>query len=157
MRWLVLLHVVLAFWLVAGFVGRNLTMARARSTRDLPILVELTQLAGRFDRLMVIPGSAGVLLAGLLTALAQGRSFTGSGNWWLLASLILYLALIPLVPIVFLPRGRIFERALAEAKQRAEVTAELSAALRDPVVAAARIAELVVVGVIIVLMVVKPF
>lgn len=119
MRCLVLLHVALAFWLVAGFVGRNLTMA--------------------------------------LTVFAQGRSFTGSGNWWFLTSLILYLALIPLVPIVFLPRGRIFERAPTEARQRGEVTTELSAALRDPAVAAARVTELVVVAVILLLMVVKPF
>jgi hypothetical protein len=157
MRWLVLLHVVLAFWLVAGFVGRNLTMARARSTHDLHVLVALSELAGRFERLMVIPGSAAVLVAGLLTAFAQDRSFTGSGNWWLLLSLILFLALIPLVPFVFLPRGRVFERALTEAKQRGEVTAELSAALRDPVVAAARITELAVMAVIVMLMVVKPF
>jgi hypothetical protein len=31
-RWVVLLHVAVAFWFVAGLIGRNLTLARARST-----------------------------------------------------------------------------------------------------------------------------
>ena len=48
-------------------------------------------------------------------------------------------------------------RALADARERGEVTAELSRALRDRAVAFARNAELVVVAVMIGLMVLKPF
>ena len=54
-------------------------------------------------------------------------------------------------------RGRVFERALAEATERGEVTPELGVAFRDPAVAAARIYEVIVVALIVVLMVVKPF
>jgi hypothetical protein len=59
------------------------------------------------------------------------------------------------VPIVFLPRGRVFDAVFADAKQRGELTPELTQAFRDPVVALARDAKLVV-AVIIGLMVLKP-
>jgi hypothetical protein len=88
----VLLHVAVAFWFVAGLIGRNLTLTRARSRQQVRLVAELVELAGRFERLMVIP-----------------------------------------------------------------VTEPLARALRDPVVAAARTLELVVVAALVTLMVVKPF
>ena len=156
-EWVVLLHVAVAFWFVGGLIGRNLTLAKARASTEIVVVGELTELAGRFERFMVIPGSAAVLVAGLLAAWAEDRPLAGPGNGWLLLSLVLYLTLIPLVPLVFLPRGRVFERALAEATERGEVTPELGIAFRDPAVAAARIYEEIVVALIVVLMVVKPF
>jgi uncharacterized membrane protein len=156
-RWVVLLHVAVAFWFVAGLLGRNLTLARARSSRQVASVGELVELAGRFERLMVIPGSLAVLVLGLLAAWARGRALAGSGNGWLLGSLLLYVLLLAMVPLVFVPRRRVFDRALADARQREAVTPALSTALRDPVVAAARAAELVVVAAILALMVVKPF
>jgi hypothetical protein len=156
-KWVVLLHVAIAFWFVAGIVGRNLTFAKVRATSDIRVLDALVVLGGRFERLMVVPGSFAVLVAGLLAAWAQDRPLAGSGNGWLLVSLLLFLSQIPLVPLVFLPRGRVFERALDDAKQRGEVTPELSAALRDPAVAAARAYEIVAISVIVTLMVTKPF
>ena len=84
-------------------------------------------------------------------------SFTASGSRWLAVSLILYLSSIPFIPLVFIPRGRVFEQALVQAKERGEVTPELSAAFHDPAVAFAWNYELVVIVAIIVLMVTKPF
>jgi hypothetical protein len=156
-RWVVLLHVAVAFWFVAGLIGRNLALARARSRQQVGLVEELVELAGGFERLMVIPGSFAVLLLGLLAAWAQGRSLAGSGNGWLLVSLLLYVPLFAMVPLVFLPRGRVFDRALGDARERGAVTPALASALRDPVVAAARALELVVVAVILALVVVKPF
>ena len=104
---------------------------------------------------MVIPGSFAVLLVGPLTAWAQGRPLAGSGNGWLLVSLLLYVPLFAMVPLVFIPRRRVLDRALADARQRGAVTPALASAFRDPAVAAARTLELVVV--IMALMVVKPF
>jgi Predicted integral membrane protein (DUF2269) len=156
-RWVVLLHVAVAFWLVSGLVGRNLTLARARSSDQVQLAAELVQLAGRFDRLMVIPASFAVLLLGLLAAWAEGRPLGGAGNGWLLAALLLYVPLFALVPFVFVPRGRAFGRVLADATRRGAVTPELARAFRDPVVAAARALELAVVAVVLTLMVVKPF
>lgn len=156
-EWVVLLHVAVAFWFVAGLLGRNVTMARARSASDLSTLVELVGLSGRFERLMVIPGSFGVVVLGLLAAWAEGQPLAGTDDWWLLTSLILFVGLGVLVPTVFLPRGKVFEGALEQARQRGEVTPELRTALRDPAVRNARAAEIVVVAVIVALMVTKPF
>jgi hypothetical protein len=156
-EWVVLLHVAVAFWFVAGLLGRNVTMARARSANELSILEELVDLSGGFERLMVIPGSFGVLVLGLLAAWAEGRPLAGSDDWWLLTSLILFVGLGVLVPTVFLPRGKVFEGALADARKLGEVTPELRSALRDPAVRNARAAELVVVAIIVALMVTKPF
>jgi hypothetical protein len=150
-------HVLIGFWFVAGLVGRGVTLARARRTRDLGTMGELLNVAGVFDRLMVIPGSAAVLVAGLLTMWAQGRSLFAPHQWWLGVSLIVFISSIPLVPLVFLPRGKRFEAALEEARSRGEVTAELTAAYRDGWVAFARTYELAMVAFVIVLMVTKPF
>jgi hypothetical protein len=105
-EWVVLLHVAVAFWFVAGLLGRNVTMARARSANDLSTLVELVDLSGRFERLMVIPGSFGVVVLGLLAAWAEGRPLAGTGDWWLLTSLILFVGLGVLVPTVFCRTAR---------------------------------------------------
>ena len=156
-KWVVLLHVAVAFAFVAGIVGRDLTLHKARTSTDVNVAGALVELAGRFERILVKPGSFAVLAAGLWAAFARDYSFTGSGNRWLLLSLILYVSGIPFIPLVFLPRGRVFERALMQAREKGEVTAELSAAFHDRAVAFARNYELVVIAAIIVLMVTKPF
>jgi len=46
----VLLHVAVAFWFVAGLLGRNITMAKARTATDIGTLEELVDLSGRFER-----------------------------------------------------------------------------------------------------------
>jgi hypothetical protein len=152
-EWVVLLHVLVAFWFVAGLIGRNVTFAKVRASSDLRTVEDLMELGGRFERLMVIPG---VLVAGLLAAWAEGQPLAGEGNWWLLISLALFVSLAVLVPVVFLPRGKVFERVLEDARARGEVTPELTASLRDPAVRNARAIELIVVVVVIVLMVTKP-
>lgn len=156
-RWVVLAHVLSAFWFVAGLVGRDVTLGKARRTRDVGVVAELAELAGRFDRLMVVPGSIAVFVLGLLTVWAQGRPLTGTGNWWLLTSLLLYLTLMPLIPLVFIPRGRIFERALTDAIERSEVTSDLTKAFQDTAVRATRLYEWFMVTAVIVLMVTQPF
>lgn len=157
MRWWVVLHVVIAFGFVAGLIGRNITLAKARATDDLGQVRALVGLATRFERLLVIPGSFAVLVAGLIAMVAQGRSLTGPRNGWLLVSLVLFVALFAFVPTVFLPRGKVFDAALEDATVKGTMTPELQRAFADPVVAFARNAELVVVVVIIALMVAKPF
>jgi uncharacterized membrane protein len=156
-KWIVLLHVALAFAFVAGIAGRDLTLHKARTSTDVHVVGGLVELAGRFEALLIRPESFAVLLAGIWAALARGLSFTSSGDRWLLISLVLYLSSIPFIPLVFLPRERVFEQALTAAKERGEVTPELTAAFHDRAVAFARNYELAVIAVIIVLMVTKPF
>jgi uncharacterized membrane protein len=151
------LHVLSAFWFVTGLVGRDVVLARARDADDVERVASLVATSGPFERLMVIPGSFAVLVFGILTWWAEHLPLWGSGSRWVTVSLILFATTIPLVPLVFLPRGKVFEAALSSATAEGAMTAELRDALRDPAVAAARTYEKVVVAVVIVLMVTKPF
>jgi uncharacterized membrane protein len=156
-RLLVLLHVLVAFWFVAGFIGRNLTLLGARTSGDLAQVTTLTTLAARFDRLMVIPGSLVVFVLGLLAAWAAGVPLGGSGSWWLTVSIVLYVLVSALVPAVFAPRRRVLETALADAREQGVVTPALHAAVSDQVLWTARAVEVATLAVIIALMVTKPF
>jgi hypothetical protein len=80
----------------------------------------------------------------------------GSVNW-VLAALLVYLSIIPVIVFVFLPRGRVFHQALEAARPLGRVTPELRAALHDPWVHAARTYEIVMIVLLTVLMVLKPF
>jgi hypothetical protein len=64
---------------------------------------------------------------------------------------------VPLIVWVFLPPGRRFEEAPRGALVQGRVTPALAEAFSDPVVAAAHAWELIAIGLIIVLMVTKPF
>jgi len=152
--WL-LCHIASAFWFVAGLAGRDVTLVRARAASAIGTIKALCDTAGVFDRVMVIPGSIAVLVFGLLAAFTGHWSF--ADNEWLLAALILYLSSIPLVPLVFLPKGKVFETAMAEAVSAGEPTPALRDALADRAVWAARWYERAVVAVIVVIMVTKPF
>ncbi len=60
-----------------------------------------------------------VLVLGMATAIAQGRPFLGPFQGapvdWLFVSIVIYLSVIPVIPLVFLPRGKVFAAALEEA------------------------------------------
>ena len=156
-----LIHVLAAFWFIAGLLGRWVCLTRAARATDVHIAKALNEAAGPFEKLMVIPGSFAVPLAGVLTAWAQGWPLLGflqgaQANW-LLVSWVLFLTNIPLINLVFLPRGRVFEKAMQDAVAQGRVTPELTAAFHDPVVTAAHTYELAVVAIIVILMVTKPF
>ena len=154
---LVFLHVVTAFGLVAGLLGRDILLGQARGSDDIDRVDDLVSAAGPFERYLVIPGSFAVLVFGIVAWWAEELPLWGEGSRWVTVSLILFLTFIPLVPLVFLPRGKVFEAALKGAIDAGRVTPELTAAFKDPAVAAARWYELVVVAVVILLMVTKPF
>ena len=154
------IHALVGIVLVIGLVGRWLTIAYAARLDDLRVLRGVLGLGVIFER-MVIASSLFVLLLGVLTAMAQGRPFLGPLQGapvdWLFVSLVLYLSVSFLVPLVFLPRGRIFQGALNDATNRGEVTVELRAAFRDRVVLGAHTYELVAVTIVLILMIAKPF
>lgn len=156
-EWVVLAHVVSAFWLTAGIVGRDVTLARARQASDVHDVSVTADLAGRFDRLLVIPGSMAVLVLGLASVWAEHLDITASGNRWALAALLLYLSIMPFVPLVFVPKGRVFDAALSDAVARGEITPGLTASLHDPLTRVARTYEWIAIALVVVLMVVKPF
>ena len=150
------LHVVAAFAFVAGLIGRGLVLGRARRSRDLSEIDFLLPIADPFEK-MVVYGSAAVLVLGIVTMLAQGRPLFLEGSYWLPVSIALFATIMLLVPLVFIPRGKAFEEALQDARDRGEVTPELDRAFHDDSVAFARIYEFVVVGIIAALMILKPF
>ena len=129
-QWLKFLHVVIAFWFVAGLIGRSVAIRQASRSAEVGTVSELMRLAGRFESLMVIPGSVAVLIAGLLTAWAQHHPWFAHGSYWLPTALVVYVASMGLVPLVFLPRGRVFDAALEGARNAGRMTPELTAAFR---------------------------
>jgi uncharacterized membrane protein len=158
------LHVVGAIQLIGGLIGRGLAQREAGRAADIHTLHALIQLSGSFENWMVIPGSKGsnvILIFGLIVSWMRGWPLLGvlqgAPSNWLLVSLLLFLAMIPLIVLIFVPRGKVFEAALQEALARGEITPALTAALHDPVVRRAHIAEALGVLVILYLMVMKPF
>jgi hypothetical protein len=51
------LHVITAFWFIAGLLGRTVTMWQAARIRDVQMVKTLVQLSRYFENWMVIPGS----------------------------------------------------------------------------------------------------
>lgn len=155
------LHAFTGIWFVAGVVGRGLTQVRAERTSDIGVVKAMVELIGRFDSLMVIPGSMAVLALGVVAAWIEGEPLfgfiQGARSNWLLVALILFLTIVALVPTVFIPRGKGFGAALDEAVAVGRVTDRLSAAFRDPVVRAAHVWELIALTLIVWLMIAKPF
>jgi hypothetical protein len=152
-----LLHVLVAFWFLAGILGRNVVLRRAARSTDVKVVDGLMGVAGRMEMLMVRPGSFAVLLLGLLTAWLEHLPWFESGAYWLPTALFVFLSGFVLIPLVFLPRGRIFEEALASSRERGIVLPELTAAFRDRAVWLARSYELLTIAFVVALMVLKPF
>ena len=155
------LHVGIAMLFVAGLIGRSAAFSRARRAQSIQTVESLLQLSDWFERSLVIPMYVGVLITGPLVAwiggwpLAAGLQ-TGAPKWPLVA-LILFLSPILAIATYLIPRRKARLRALADAVARKQVTPELAAALSDRGVRLIRQGELVMTGVVMVLMVAKPF
>ena len=151
-----LLHVALAMALVTGVVGRWLLLAAAARAETLERTEALREASDPFE-MTVRVSSMLVVVAGLVTAWAQGYPWLGLTTGWMLVALLLSFGIAALVPTIFVPRGRRFAIVLDAARSAGTVTPELRAAFADPTVRAAHIAELVALAVIVALMVLKPF
>ena len=155
-----LTHALLGVWFVGALAGRWVALGVAARATDVAALRGMLTVASRFERqVMIVPTF--VLILGIATAIAQNRPFLGPFQGapvdWLFASLVIFLSPLPLVPLVFLPRGKVFDAALQEAEAQNVITERLSAAFRDPVVFAAHVYELVATVVVLILMIAKPF
>ena len=155
------LHLSAAILFVGGLFARQAVRALISGASEIGAVVTLTQAAGRVERLMVIPGNLLAIAFGLMLAL-YGRApifgfIQGAQRNWLLASVVILVLLFPLVPLVLLPRGKVFEAALQEASAEGHITTVLQQQMKDPVVRWAHMAEMIGVGLIVALMVFKPF
>jgi hypothetical protein len=157
---LIAAHALLGAVFLGGLIGRWIMLGLAERADTLARMQTLTMAARPFERI-VIYGSIAVLVLGVPLAIAQGRPFLGPLQGapidWLFVSLVLYMSVLPLVRLVFLPRGRVFDAAMEDAVTQGEVTGELARAWRDPAVRAAHLYELAAVTVVFLLMVTKPF
>jgi uncharacterized membrane protein len=157
-----LLHVLSAFWFVAGVAGRDITFWRAGRSGDVRTVHELLQVSEEFERWGVIRGGIVVLVFGLITTwLGDWPLFgilQGAESNWLLVSFVLYIAFSALIgPLGLVRRRKNRTSAVYHALAEGEITPELTAALRDPVVTVYRVFELLGLAVIIYLMEIKPF
>ena len=155
------LHVLIAVWFVGGLIGRAVILRVASREPNVGQIGPLLDASGIFERFMVIPGSMAVLLTGMLAIWLDGYPvlgfLQGRGSNWVPAAIVIWLTLVPWVPLVFVPRGRAFGAALEEARRVGSVTPTLTTAFDDPVVRAGHVYEFAAVILLFYLMVVKPF
>ena len=155
------LHIACAVVFAGGLVARQLSRAMANKAEDPHSIWLVFQATDPIERLMVIPGSVLVLVFGVIIALMTGAPIfgflQGASKNWLLVSNLLILLIMALIPLVFVPRGKVFQRNLEEAMRRGEMTPELQASIHDPVVRLSHLVEMVVTILVVMLMVFKPF
>jgi hypothetical protein len=156
----VLVHALVGILFIVGLAGRWIVLGMAERATELRDMRLLATAAGPFERIVIISANF-VLLFGIAAAWLQGRNLlgplTGGSVDWLFVALILFLSNLPLVPLVFIPRGRVFESVMGDAEAQGRVTPELAAAWRDPTVRAAHVYELGSTTVVLILMLTKPF
>jgi uncharacterized membrane protein len=157
-----LMHVLAAFWMISGVVGRGLTFWQAGKATDVRAVRPLLQISEFFERYAVIPVSVAVLLFGLIVTWMQKWPLfgflQGSPKNWLLVSFVLFVGISAIIgPLGLVARRKERTRALEEALAQGTVTLRLMAALHDKVVIWFRVVEMVILLVIIILMVTKPF
>ena len=157
-----LLHVLAAFWLISGVVGRGLTFWQARRASNVQAVHSLLQISEFFERYAVIPVSVAVLLFGLIVTWMQGWPLfgflQGAPSNWLLVSFVLYVGISAVIaPLGLVSRRKEREQAIKEALAQETITLRLIAALNDRVVIRFRSVEFIILVIIIVLMVTKPF
>jgi len=155
------LHILSAIVFIGGIVARQLVRAHAEQADDVQLFADLSQAAGKIETRMVIPGNLAVIVFGVILALVTGAPLFGflqgaSRNWLLVSNLLLVLGFLT-VPLVFVPRGKLFDLALKEALLEGQMTPKLHAAIYDPTVRVVHILEIVLVLVIVALMVFRPF
>jgi hypothetical protein len=152
-----LVHIVCVLCLVGGMLGRGVVRTRIGQVGEIDLYQELVHLEGIFDRL-VIAGSSLTLLSGILLALLGHWPLLVHGHpTWTLLSLLLFLSLFIPIFAIFVPRGKRFGRVFQEALATKRITQELRTAFSDRTVQVAYLYEVVVIGLLLVLMVLKPF
>lgn len=157
-----LLHVLAAFWMVSGTVGRDLTFWWAGKAKDVRAVHALLQASEFFERYAVMPVSLAVLLFGLIVTWMQKwplfGSLQGAVANWLLVSFLLFIGIMGLIgPLGLVVRRKERVSALQDALTQGTISPRLMAALHDKVVIRFRAVEMIVLLIIIILMVMKPF
>jgi hypothetical protein len=155
-----LLHIAAVIVFITGLIGRSIVLSHAARATNLSVTSAFLEMSSIFER-MVVQGYIAVLVLGLATAWLQSQpvlgALQGSAVNWILVSLVLFVSINVLVPTIFIPSGKKFAAALAAAIAVGAPTPELRERFADRGVRVGHIYEFVVVAVVLVLMVLKPF
>ena len=155
------LHIASAIWFIGGVVARQIVRAYAKRTDNVQRFAIMSEAAGRIESTMVIPGNFAVILFGVIYGLMIDAPILGflqgdSRNWLLVSNLLLLIGFFN-VPLVFIPKGKLFDAALKDALAKGHMTSELHAQMDDQTVRIVHFIELAALGVITFLMVFRPF
>jgi uncharacterized membrane protein len=155
------LHIVSAIWFIGGILARQIVRAYAKRTADVQRYAILKEAAERIEQTMVIPGSMAVVVIGVILGLITGAPILGFlqgavKNWLLVSVIIILLGSLP-PPLIFLPWRKRLNVLLSDALAKGQMTPELRAEIHNPTVRNAHWLELVGMGVVLFLMVFKPF
>ena len=157
---IVVVHVFSAIAMVAGIVARELTRMQMHATTDFDAYLTLLDMVGRFENILVRPGSLLIAISGILLAVLEGYPLFGvlQGGQvnWLLISNLLVISIIALIIFVFIPQGRQFDGLLEEAKQKREITPALREEDKRPLVVWAHRYENLATALVLFLMIAKP-
>ena len=143
-----LLHVGGAFLFVSGYVAANALTERARRTTDESTIRSAIGFSGWFDRRLLIPFGTLTALAGLVLVPLRGYAWTAP---WVVASIVLYVAVVGIGIFVWGPRGGRVETALAAGR-----VDEVTGLLREPRFVLLSRLENATVAVIVALMILRP-
>jgi uncharacterized membrane protein len=128
---LAFMHIMSAFWYVAGLTAVQLTCVRAWQSEDLSVRVDSLEEASHYQGILLVPGCIAFVATGLfLWAELDYSLFTTP---WLLGLEVLYiLTLLVCLPLggIGLRRARI---AALGARKAGRMTPELEQAMRDSV------------------------
>ncbi len=143
------LHILSAFWYfggLAGYVGMRLAAVRATHLNAVESLLGSMY---RFERYMVLPGGASLVVFGVLTAWFE--------HWphFALEGIGLLLLAIPFVAVSG-PRAAQVQVALAEAIHSGQLTDRLRATMRDRVLFVCESVSVLLVLLILLVMLFKP-
>src|SRR6185295_4889712 len=109
--------------------------AYAKRTDNVQRFAVMSEAAGRIESTMVIPGNFAVILFGVIYGLMIDAPILGflqgaSRNWLLVSNLLLLVGFFN-VPLVFIPKARLFDPALEDALAKGQMTPELRAQMDD--------------------------
>ena len=155
------LHILAVTLTIGGMFARQLVRGYAKKSDDLNVIITLSRVAVRIDRILVIPWSNMMIAMGIVLAVMQNWPIFGflqgaSQNWLLVSNLLLVVMLV-LIPAIFLPHSQKLEALFQPALIEGHITSELRAALEDPRNKIAHYVEETIVLVVAALMVLKPF
>jgi uncharacterized membrane protein len=154
-----LLHIASAIWLVGGLLGRAVALVAVRGASAMPILKALADVSGRIEDFMIAPGSLAVIVTGIATAVTGGLSLFGpfgGGPLWIFVPLVLTIFAVITTPLL-LARDRRWGQALQQAASEGRITEPLRHYLRSDTMLRRYAPDITFAGLIVILMVLKPF